>query len=320
MSLWKKMLIAFALLLVIFIGTCVWFYWRHPIAVTRMLGRGALKQAGFVQTTLDTPVGKMAVWEAGSGPPLVLLHGAGDYAGAWALVAPNFTQSYRVIIPDLPGHGDSEPRSGPLKLSDVLRGAESVVAQRRDGKPVILAGNSMGGWLALLYAQRHPGDVARVVSINGGGIRAAHNVSLTPNTREEARNLLAMLQDSGSPTPPDNVLDDIVRTSHEGAIGRLMLEYADMEQLLLENRLGEISTPVELLWGASDKFLDLDFARRLEAGLPASRLTTLPRCGHVALRECPAALTREMKRLLQEAPPAPRTSPPAPQPEKKPAS
>jgi pimeloyl-ACP methyl ester carboxylesterase len=305
---WKVSL-AIVAVLVIAVAAAIWFYWRHPIAFTRFLGRTALQQAGFVESTVETPVGKVAVWEAGRGSPIVLLHGAGDYAGGWALVAPSLAKNYRVIIPDLPGHGYSEPAEGPLKFSDVLRGLESVVMQRRDGQPVVLVGNSMGGHLALLYANRHTEQVARIVSVNGGGLRLPRPVSLTPVSREEARALMSLLLDPASPMPPGYVLDDLVRTSNQGAIGRLMQEYGDFEANLLDGRLHEVTTPVDLVWGESDKLLDLDYARRLEAGLVAARLTTLPRCGHVPLRECPAALTRELERLLKEDAPLPKALP-----------
>ncbi|MGH7751646.1 MAG: alpha/beta fold hydrolase, partial [Gemmatimonadales bacterium] len=233
----------------------------------------------------------------------MLVHGAGDYAGAWALVAPQLARQYRVLIPDLPGHGESEPASGPLKLGQVLQGLEGLLEQRGGKEPVTLVGNSLGGWVALLYAQRHPDRVARVVSVCGGGPRLELKVSLMPANREEARRLMRALLDSSTSTPPDYVLDDLVRTTRTGAMGRLMAESADMEQYFLDGHFHEIRTPVDLLWGASDQVVPVAVARRMESELPAARLTVIPRCGHVPQRECSGAFETELNRILSSPPP-----------------
>ncbi|MGH7751645.1 MAG: alpha/beta fold hydrolase, partial [Gemmatimonadales bacterium] len=244
MSRAKKTALGLVLAVVMTSLTGVWIFWRHPIAVTRHFGLRALAHGGFAKSEISTPAGKSAVWEAGTGPTVVLVHGAGDYAGAWALVAPQLARRYRVLIPDLPGHGESEPASGPLKLGQVLNGLEALLEQRGGTEPVILVGNSLGGWVALLYAQRHPDRVNRVVSVCGGGPRLELKVSLMPANREEARRLMRALLDPSTSTPPDYVLDDLVRTTRTGAMGRLMAESADMEQYFLDGHFNEIRTPV----------------------------------------------------------------------------
>ncbi len=303
MSRAKKLVLGVVLLVMVALLAGVWIFWRHPIAITRSLGLRALAQAGFLKQEVSTPVGKVAVWEAGSGSTVVLVHGAGDYAGAWALVAPQLAKRYRVIIPDLPGHGESEPVSGPLKLGQVLQGLEALLEHHGGKEPVTLVGNSLGGWLALLYSRRHPDRVARVVSVCGGGPRIELSVSLVPANREEARQMMGALLDSSTSPPPDYVLDDLVRTTHAGAMGRLMAERADMEQYYLDGHFHEIRTPVDLIWGASDRVIPLEVARRMESELPAARLTVIPRCGHVPQRECSGALETELTRILSGPPP-----------------
>ncbi len=320
MSRTKKIGLGFLVVVLLTLLAGFWIFWRHPIAVTRHFGMRALAHAGFVKQEVATPAGKTVVWETGRGSTLVLIHGAGDYAGAWALVAPQLTQRYRVLIPDLPGHGESEPAAGPLKFSQVLQGLEAVLEQRGGKEPVTLVGNSLGGWLALLYAQRHPERVARVVSVCGGGPRLQLRVSLSPDNREEAREFMRALLDPGTPMPPDYVLDDLVRTTRNGPAKRLLAETADLEQHYLDGRFQEIRTPVDLLWGASDQVIPVEWARRMEAELPAARLTVLPGCGHVPQRECSGALEAELGRLLSGPPPSTRSPAAAPPEAKKPAA
>ncbi len=320
MSRAKKLVLGFVLVVMVTLLAGVWIFWRHPIAITRHFGMRALAQAGFVKQEVSTPAGKLAFWEAGTGSTVVLVHGAGDYAGAWALVAPQLAKRYRVVIPDLPGHGESEPASGPLKLGQVLAGLEALLEQREGKEPVTLVGNSLGGWLALLYAQRHPDRVARVVSVCGGGPRLELKVSLLPANREEARQTMGALLDSSTSTPPDYVLDDLVRTTHSGAMGRLMAERADMEQYYLDGRFHEIRTPVDLLWGASDQVIPVEAAIRMESELPSARLTVIPRCGHVPQRECSGAFETELNRILSAPPPKAKVPPAALPKAQKPAA
>ncbi|MEJ2188563.1 MAG: hypothetical protein P8Y93_03945, partial [Acidobacteriota bacterium] len=81
-----KIAIALGILLVILIIVSVWMVWKRPLKVDAMFSRFALGRLGFEKTSIATPEGHMTVWEAGSGPCMVLLHGAGDQAGAWARV------------------------------------------------------------------------------------------------------------------------------------------------------------------------------------------------------------------------------------------
>ena len=114
------------------------------------------------------------------------------------------------------------------------------------------------------------------------------------------------------PLPPDFVVDDIVRTSHAGPIGRLSSNPADMEQYLLDGHLQDAKTPTDVLWGEADRMLGINYAHRLEAELPAVRLTLLSRCGHAPTRECPIAFTAKLKDILKQAPPQLRTAEAAP--------
>jgi pimeloyl-ACP methyl ester carboxylesterase len=301
----KRVLLSLAAVLVILLVGAILLCYSRPLAVFAWFERVSLRRNGFKKSSIQGTNGRLVVWEAGNGPALVFLHGAGDQAGTWCRIAPHLKSSYRILIPDLPGHGDSAPAHGPLTIGMELSGVDSLLKTRAAGERVILVGNSMGGWLAMLYAYQHPDHVARIVLVNGGALRPEHPLNLTPNTREEAKRLLSSMQDPGLPNPPDFVVDDIIRTSHEGPIGRLSLNPADMEHYLLEGHLQEVRTPTDVLWGDEDRLLGINYARRLKTELPASRLTLLSRCGHIPSRECPIALTAKLRDVLNQTPPQP---------------
>lgn len=280
-----------------------WFFWNRPFKLSAMMERSKLEKVGFEQTWVSTPEGRMAVWQGGEGPTMVLLHGAGDQAGAWAEMASPLLGEYRLVIPDLPGHWKSDPRTGPLGVDQVLAGVEALMKGLND-EPAVIVGNSLGAWVAMLYAHDHPERVDRIVAINGGPILEPNpQVNLYPKTREEARETLRGLMGPSSPEAPGFVLDDIIRHSTEGPAGRLAQTAAQMGAYLLDERLHEVTAPVELVWGDADELLTLDYAQRLLDGLPRARLHVVKGCGHVPHRECPGEVRGALRKALEMPPP-----------------
>ena len=294
-----------AALVLIVLAVGVWYVWKRPLSVYAAFNRRTLAGAGLTEITVDSPVGPQAYWTGGAGPTLVLLHGAGDSAGSWASIADKLVPRYRLVIPDLAGHGHSGPAAGDLSVGQVLTGVEAVVRQGPQ-EPVILVGNSLGAWVALLYAKQHPDRVARVVLVNGGAlVGERRDLSLMPKTREEAAALMTQLRDSAADPIPGYVLDDVVREANTGPIARLAATAGRMGDYVLEGRLHEVAVPVDLIWGESDKLFALSYARRMMAQLPASRLTTIPACGHVPQQECPTRFRASLLDVLTMPPPMP---------------
>jgi pimeloyl-ACP methyl ester carboxylesterase len=272
------------------------FVWR-PLRTLEVLGRGALRAAGFRHETIDGPRGPLSCFHKGSGRAILLLHGVNDQAGAWARVAGPLAASRRVVVADLPGHGGSAPSEGPLTIDDVLAGALALVDREAAAGPVDLVGNSMGGWIALLAARERPQQVGRVVLVNGVATTPPdHGLELAPRTREEARQAMKAIVGPATPDPPSFVLDDLVRRAPKSAMARLAGGIAPRH--LLDGRLGEVRVPVALVWGEADGLLPVDYARQVAAQLPSATLATLPGCGHIPQRECPDVLLPALRAAL----------------------
>jgi len=303
-----RVILAIGVLAVIAIIASVWMVWKRPLKVDAMVSRMALGKLGFEQSWIASPDGRMTVWEGGSGPCMVLLHGAGDQAGAWARMVPPLLEEYRVVIPDLPGHWKSDPRSGPLGPDQLLTGVEVVMDSVCAGEQAILVGNSMGAWMAMLYAHDYPDRVARLVAVNGGAIRVNDPaVNLFPSNRREAQETMNGLMGPATPPMPGFVLDDVVRWGKVGPAARLVGRLADagdeIDAYLLEGRLDEVVVPVELVWGDADGLFTLDYAQRLLDGLPRARLFPVHGCGHVPHRECPDKTAEALQAALALPPP-----------------
>jgi pimeloyl-ACP methyl ester carboxylesterase len=291
-----SLILAVGLALIIFF---VVFYLR-PIATTFWLRRNALRRAGFRKIRVTTMAGDQIVWHGGAGPLLVLLHGAGDQAGTWYQIAQELKHQFQLLIPDLAGHGQSEPHEGVLGFGTLLAALEQVLeADLWRDTPIVLSGNSLGAWMAMLYAQKHPERVKQIILIDGGPIKNVSEIGIMPKDREEARRALDAVLDTSSPRRPNFVLDDIVRVSHTGPISRLLAAgVKDMSKYLLEGKLASFEMPVDLIWGASDRLVPLDYAKQLQAQLPHCTLTVIERCGHAPQIERPRELTRLLLRIV----------------------
>ncbi len=278
----------------------VTFFVLRPIATTFWLRRSALRRAGFRKTKLTTAVGRQIVWHGGTGPLLVLLHGAGDQAGTWYKVASELKRHFQLVIPDLAGHGESDPVAGALTLGTLLTALEQVLdAMPWRDLPMVLAGNSLGAWMAMLFAQRYPQRVTRVVLIDGGPIKNVSEIGIMPKDREEARRALDAVLDPSTPRRPNFVLDDLVRVSNTGPISRLLAAgVEDMSKYLLDDKLATFQLPVDLIWGASDRLVPLDYAKKLQSQLPHCTLAVIERCGHTPQLERPRELTKILLRIL----------------------
>ncbi|HEX6363533.1 MAG TPA: alpha/beta fold hydrolase, partial [Albitalea sp.] len=100
-----------------------------------------------------------AVLEGGKGPPLLLLHGPGEYGAKWLRVLPDLVQTHRVVAPDLPGHGASAGMETPFHADRVLAWLDALIERTCPTAPA-LVGHIHGGAIAARFAARH-GDRIR---------------------------------------------------------------------------------------------------------------------------------------------------------------
>jgi pimeloyl-ACP methyl ester carboxylesterase len=285
------------------VSACIIFavvFVARPIATTFWFRRRSLLRSGFRKTKVATTVGLQTVFHGGEGPVVVLLHGAGDQAGTWHRIAPDLKRQFQLVMPDLAGHGESDPAEGTLSLGTLLIGLEQAL-EDIPGRyaPITLVGNSLGAWMAMLFAEKYPQRVTRVILMGGGPIRGASELGLMPKNREEARRAFEATLDPSARRPPNFLLDDLIRVANTGPISRLFAAGdADMSKYLLEGKLSNFQLPVDLVWGASDRLVPLDYAKKLQAQLPHATLTVLERCGHVPQIERPRHLLATLLPLL----------------------
>jgi pimeloyl-ACP methyl ester carboxylesterase len=121
-----------------------------------------------------------AVLEGGQGPPVVLLHGQGGWAGMWLPNIAELVRTHRVVAPDLPVLGASQVPDGPPAAARVLAWLDALI-QPTCPVPPALVGVSLGASIAARFAIAHPDQLSRLVLIGAGSLgrfRPAPGVAL----------------------------------------------------------------------------------------------------------------------------------------------
>lgn len=113
----------------------------------------------------------MRYYVGGRGRPLILLHGLTGSADNWVELVAQLGDGYRLLVPELPGHGGSAPLPAAPSL-DAYVDRIRLVAEREGMLPGTLVGHSMGGLVALRFALRHPTDARAVVLLGAAGIES----------------------------------------------------------------------------------------------------------------------------------------------------
>jgi pimeloyl-ACP methyl ester carboxylesterase len=236
------------------------------------------------------------------GPPLVLLHGYGGSYADWLLAARDLTPNFHVIIPDLPGWGDSTRIAG----ADYGYGAQvdrlhGFVDALHLGQ-IALAGHSMGGAIAGLYAAKYPRDVAALALVDSAGVRFKKNAFVRElkagtnpfdiDNRAEFRHLESMLF-ADPPSVPPRIQDVFIERSQQNRAFRdkVMREItAPGSRYALAPKLSDITAPTLAIWCMQDRIIDpsaLDAIRKGLTHSPDIGVTELHGCGHMSIMEKP---------------------------------
>ncbi|HEX7677147.1 MAG TPA: alpha/beta fold hydrolase [Thermoanaerobaculia bacterium] len=283
------------ILIGIFAGTTAYVR-RHPLEAFVKMTRRGLARAGMVRRTIDVDGNRIVYFAGGSGERMiVLVHGVNDQAGSWVSVIPALMKDSRVIAIDLPGHGESAPATGPLPMLLLVKALRNVIDHESPEKPIVLVGNSMGGWVSMLYAADHPARVSRLVLEDASGMSwDVSHVPLFPKNREEALKLLRMVHGPDTPIA-DYLVDAMLKDAAKMPQARVL--QAGVIFAVVDSRLHDITMPVTLIWGAHDGLLPIAYAEALRQHLPGSTLHIIDKAAHIPHRQAPA----EFARLLREA-------------------
>jgi pimeloyl-ACP methyl ester carboxylesterase/putative sterol carrier protein len=119
----------------------------------------AVRASDLRQVDVEVEGARVSTYQVGTGPPLLLLHGLGGTKISWLPIVPELARSYRLVIPDLPGHGESDKLRTDYSMRTYAH-LVRVLMDATDLPRAIVVGNSMGGRIALELALRSAQRVA----------------------------------------------------------------------------------------------------------------------------------------------------------------
>jgi pimeloyl-ACP methyl ester carboxylesterase len=285
------------------IGVALAFLWarRNPLLAFEKMTRSQLKRSGMQRNSFQLAGEPVVYWTGGTGAKtIVLVHGVNDQAGTWAGLGALLARNHRVVAVDLPGHGESGPKGGALPMRNMIDALSAVIDRSSPDAPVVLVGNSMGGWVSMLYASEKPERVQRLILENASGMAwDLSHVPIAPKDRDEARKLLRMVQGPDAPLP-DYLLDAMIRMAPALPQARV-LQAPGLAEWIVDARLAKLTMPVTLIWGRQDGLLPMKYAETLASRLPNAKLEIVDRAAHIPHRQAPAEFARLLLAALPEA-------------------
>ncbi|HJW70350.1 MAG TPA: alpha/beta fold hydrolase [Candidatus Binatia bacterium] len=260
---------------------------------------------------------RLHVAEAGSGPALLLVHGLTASHAVWQPTIEALADRWRVIAPDLPGHGESAKPDAPYTV-DFFAGMMRSLARMLDVPEAVVCGSSLGGRVALELALWYPAFTRALVL-------AAPAVGYSIAMRPVGQALQALtgpriLRASLERFFQQNFHD---RTRIGHIARRRILEerlaapdFPDFTRAVARSLAGvlrsepqpveRVTQPVLVVWGRQDQLVPLRRSQELMRRIPHARLQVLERCGHLPMLEQPGAFNGAVGEFLRVALAAPR--------------
>ncbi len=256
------------------------------------------KEAGLSMKAADIPGFKIVYAEGGSGDTIVMLHGFSANKDYWLRFAKGFTSGYRVIIPDLPGFGDSaKPAHARYNiLSQVER--LNLLARELNLPPFHLVGNSMGGNIAGHFAASYPDRVKSLALFDASGVtppvKSERDLLIDKGTNPyfvknmDDFNRLFTFNFHQPPAYPSFIKRYLARQAvkaapmNEKIYNDVMADYA-----VLQSRLNSITAPTLIVWGDSDKSISISAMEIFSGNIHKSKTAIIKECGHLPMLEKP---------------------------------
>jgi pimeloyl-ACP methyl ester carboxylesterase len=249
---------------------------------------------------------KINYYQAGQGPPVILLHGFGACTYTWRYLAPELARDHRVFALDLKGYGLSEkPEDGKYAVSDQ---ADMVAAfiRTQDLHNLAIIGHSMGGAVTLMtyfkVRDDAPARIRKLVLIDSAGYTQKMPWFIRFARIPVVNSLVTRLLSPRFATymvlkkcyyDNDKITEEQIDTyAYYGSLpGAREAVMATAQQIMPEDiealtgQYQTIQVPVLIIWGAEDEVVPVSVGKNFKRDIPDSELVILPRCGHIPPEE-----------------------------------
>jgi len=248
----------------------------------------------------------------GEGETLLLVHGMAGSSATWRAVFPQLAQRYRVLAPDLPGHGDSAKPRGDYSLGAFAAWLRDLLNELGIERVTVI-GQSLGGGVAMQFSYQHPELCDRLVLIGSGGLGPDVNWTLRLLAAPGSEFVLPLVaptvvRDAGNKVRGwlaaagfhsvrgdemwnaySSLSDSATRQAFLRTL-RAVVDHRGQAVSALSRLYLNEGLPTQLIWGDSDGIIPVAHGYAAHEAIPGSRLAVLDGVGHYPHLEDPAAV------------------------------
>jgi pimeloyl-ACP methyl ester carboxylesterase len=246
---------------------------------------------------LAVPGGTISYQRAGSGPPLLFLHGGGG--GGWFKPHASWARRRDVVAPVHPGFGDSDELPDVEAIDDLVYHYLEVIDLLGLERPV-LVGHSFGGWLAAELAVLAPDSFAALVLLGAVGLRIPE-APITDLFFAPPQELPALLFADPANAPFGGGPPDVetMLAAYRDMTGLARFTWSPfMSNPKLARRLGRVTAPTLVVWAEQDRLVPPAHAERYAQLIAGARLEMIAECGHAMHIERPKAVADAVSGFL----------------------
>jgi pimeloyl-ACP methyl ester carboxylesterase len=256
----------------------------------------------------------MAYDDYGPGPVVVLLHGFPLDRKIWSAQETSIGSMYRVIAPDLRGHGESAAPEGVSSMDVMAADVIELLDALQIREPVVLGGLSMGGYVALALMVRYPGRFRALMLFDTRAAadtpeaaknreELARSIETSGNTRHVVDAMLPKLFSEETRTRRPDLIPPVRAAMERNSARGISAALRGMAQRPDRSAaLASISVPTLVLVGENDVITPPEESRKLAAALPNATLVVIPGAGHLAPLENVEATNEAILTFLSKLP------------------
>ena len=251
---------------------------------------------------LDLHGERVAYQDVGHGPAVLLIHGMAGSSSTWRAIVPDLSKRYRVIAPDLLGHGESAKPRGDYSLGALAVWLRDLLDELGISR-VTLVGQSLGGGVAMQFVHQHPDYCERIVLIGSGGLGPEVGWTLRLLAAPGAELLLPVIAPPAVVAAGDRVRSWLasfgvssaraaetwsaysslsMRPAREAFLRTLrsVVDYRGQAVNAFSRLHFSSGLPALVIWGADDRIIPVEHAHAAHDAIPGSRLVVIPGVGH----------------------------------------
>lgn len=253
---------------------------------------------------------RMAYDEAGSGIPILFIHGYPLNRRMWQPQIDALSIDAHVIAPDLRGHGDSTPTEGVYSMDLLAEDCAKLLDTLNITEKIVVCGLSMGGYISFAFARKFPNRLAALIltatraapDTEEGKLNRQRSIALAreqgiaPIIESMLARVLSPVTLQNNPALVETVRQIMQHTSLQAVIGDLqgMIERIDSRPFLKQ-----ISVPTLIIHGKDDNLIPIEEAQAMQAAIPSSRLLILENAAHLPNLEASERFNQAIREFIK---------------------